>query len=57
MRNPVLCESHNEDIGFFVNPNLGTKSRVSRVLLHLLALPLSVTFLLSLVCVRSSLLS
>jgi hypothetical protein len=31
-RDPVLCEPLNEVIGFFVDPNLRTKSCVSRVL-------------------------
>jgi hypothetical protein len=55
-RDSVLCELLNEDVGFFVNSNLGIKSRISRVLLHLLALLLLFTFLLSLAFVRSSLL-
>jgi hypothetical protein len=56
-RDPVLCEPLNEDIGFFVNPNLRIKSCVSHVLLHLLVLLLLFTFLLSISCVRSPLLS
>jgi hypothetical protein len=56
-RDPVLCEPLNEDVGFFVNPNLGIKSCVSHVLLHLLVLLLLFTFLLSISCVRSPLLS
>jgi hypothetical protein len=56
-RDLALCELLNEDIGFFVYPNFGIKSCVSHVLLHLLALLLLFTFLLSLACVRSSLLS
>jgi hypothetical protein len=56
-RDPVLCDPLNEDIGFFVNPNLGIKSCVSHVLLHLLVLLLLFTFLLSISCVRSPLLS
>jgi hypothetical protein len=56
-RNLVLCEPLNEDVGFFVNLNLGTKSRISHVLLHLLDLLLLFTFLFSLSCARSSLLS
>jgi hypothetical protein len=55
-RNPALCEPLNEDVGFFVNPNLGIKSCVSRVLLLLLALLLLFTYLLGLACGRSSLL-
>jgi hypothetical protein len=30
-RDPVLCEPLNEDVGFFVNPNLGIKFCVSCV--------------------------
>jgi hypothetical protein len=56
-RDPVLCEPLNEDVEFFVNPNLRIKSCVSRVLLHLLVLLLLFTFLLDISCVRSSLLS
>jgi hypothetical protein len=56
-RDPVLCEPLNEDVGFFVNPNLRIKSCVSHVLLHLLVLLLLFTFLLSISCVRSPLLS
>jgi hypothetical protein len=56
-RDPVLCELLNEDVGFFVNPNHGIKSYVSCVLLHLLVLLMLFTFLLSISCVRSSLLS
>jgi hypothetical protein len=55
-RDPALCEPLNEDVGLFVNLNLGIKARVSLVFLHLLALLLLFTYLLSLVCVRSSLL-
>jgi hypothetical protein len=49
-RDPVLCEPFNEDVGFFVNLNLRTKSCVSRVLLHLLVLTVLFTFLLSISC-------
>jgi hypothetical protein len=56
-RDPILCEPLNEDIGFFVNPNLRIKSCVSRVLLYLCSLLLLFTFLLSLACGRFSLLS
>jgi hypothetical protein len=56
-RNPVLYEPLYEDIGFFMNPNLGIKSCVSQVLMHLLTLLLILTFLSSLSCVRSSMLS
>jgi hypothetical protein len=44
-RNPILCESINEDVGFFVNPNLEIKSRVSCVLLHLLVLTIVIYLL------------
>jgi hypothetical protein len=56
-RDLALCEPLNEDVGFFVNLNLGTTSCVSHMLLHLLVLLLLFTFLLSISCVRSSLLS
>jgi hypothetical protein len=56
-RDPILCEPLNEDVGFFVNSNLGIKSCFSRVLSYLLVLLLSFTFLLSSSCVRSTLLS
>jgi hypothetical protein len=56
-RDPVLCEPLNEDIRFFVDPNLRTKSCVSYVLLHLPVCLLPFTFLLAISCVRSSLLS
>jgi hypothetical protein len=56
-RDPVLCEPLNEDVGFFVNLNIGIKSYVSLVLSHLLVLLLSFTFLLSSSYVRSTLLS
>jgi hypothetical protein len=54
-RDPTLCELLNKDVEFFVNLNLRIKSRVSLVLLCLLALQLLFTFLLSLACDRSSL--
>jgi hypothetical protein len=56
-RDLALCELLNEDVGFFVNPNLGIKPHVSLVLLYSLALLLLFTFLLSLACGRFSLLS
>jgi hypothetical protein len=56
-RDPVLHEPLNEDVGFFVDPNIGTKFCVSCVLLHLSVCLLPFTFLLSISCVRSSLLS
>jgi hypothetical protein len=31
-RDPAFCELLNDDVGFFVNPNLGIKSRVSYAL-------------------------
>jgi hypothetical protein len=49
-RDPILCELLNEDVGFFVNSNLGIKSCFSHVLSYLLVLLLSS-------CVRSTLLS
>jgi hypothetical protein len=54
-RDPALCVLLNEDVGFFVNLNLGIKFRVSLVLLCLVALLLLFTFLMSLACDRSSL--
>jgi hypothetical protein len=56
-RDPALCELLNEDVGFFVNPNLEIKSCVSCVLLYLCSLMLLFTFLLSLACGRSLFLS
>jgi hypothetical protein len=52
----VLYELLNEDVRFFANLNLGIKSCVSHVFLHLLILFLLFTFLLSISCIRSSLL-
>jgi hypothetical protein len=46
-RNLTLCEPLNKDVGFFVNPNLRIKSRVSRVILLLLSLLLLFTYLLN----------
>jgi hypothetical protein len=56
-RDPTLCELLNEDIGFFVNLNLGIKILCLLCSLCLLVLLLLFTFLLSLACGRSSLLS
>jgi hypothetical protein len=53
---PVLCEPLNEGIGFFVNPNLRTKSCVSRVLLYLLVLTTVISLLIEYILFRSSLL-
>jgi hypothetical protein len=53
-RDHVLCEPLNEDVGFFVNPNFGTKSCVSHVLLYLLVLTLVVYLLIDLILLRSS---
>jgi hypothetical protein len=55
-RDLVLCEPLNMDVGFFVNSNLEIKSCVSHVFLRLLVLFLLFTFLLSISCIRSSLL-
>jgi hypothetical protein len=55
-RDPVLCEPLNEDVGFFVNPNLGTKSCVSHVLLYLLALTTFIYLLIEHILFRFSLL-
>jgi hypothetical protein len=56
-RDPALCELLNEDVGFIVNPNLGIKISCLLCSMCLFALLLLLTFLLSLACVRSSLLS
>jgi hypothetical protein len=55
-RDPVLCEPLNEDVGFFVNLNLGIKSRVSCVLLHLLVLTIAIYLLIEHILFRSLLL-
>jgi hypothetical protein len=56
-RDPDLCELLNEDVGFFMNLNLRIKILCLLCSLYLLALLLLFTFLLSLACDRSSLLS
>jgi hypothetical protein len=56
-RNLVLCEPLNEDVGFFVDPNLKIKFCISHVLLLLLTFLLIFTFLLSISCDRSLLFS
>jgi hypothetical protein len=53
-RDPVLYEFLNEDVGFFVNPNLRTKSYVSCVLLYLLVFTLIVYRLIELILFRPS---
>jgi hypothetical protein len=53
-RDLILYEPINEDVGFFVNPNLGTKSCVSRVLLYLLVFTLIVYLLIELILFRPS---
>jgi hypothetical protein len=55
-RDLVLCEHLNEDVGFFVNPSLGTKSCVFRALLYLLVLNTVVYLLIEHILFRSSLL-
>jgi hypothetical protein len=55
-RDPVLCEPLNEDVGFFMNLNLGTKSCVSCVLLYLLALTIIIYLLIEYILFISSLL-
>jgi hypothetical protein len=55
-RDPILCEPLNEDIRFFVNPNLGTKSCVSHVLLYLLVLTTVIYLLIKHILFRPSLL-
>jgi hypothetical protein len=54
-RNSVLCEPLNEDVGFFVNLNLETKSGVSHVLLYLLILTTIIYLLIEHILFRSSL--
>jgi hypothetical protein len=56
-RDPIFCELLNEDVGFFVDPNLGIRSCVSRVLLHLLVLHPFIYLLIEHILFRSSLLS
>jgi hypothetical protein len=53
-RDPILYEPLNEDVGFFVNLNLETKSCVSHVLLYLLVLTLVVYLVIELILFRSS---
>jgi hypothetical protein len=53
-RNTVLCEPLNEDVGFFVNLNLETKSCVSHVLLYLLIFTLVVYFFIELILFKPS---
>jgi hypothetical protein len=55
-RDPILCEPLNEDIRFFVNLSLMTKSCVFRVLLYLLVFTLVVYLLIDLILFRPSLL-
>jgi hypothetical protein len=55
-RDPVLCEPLNEDVGFFMTLNLGTKSYVSCVLLYLLALTIIIYLLIEYILFISSLL-
>jgi hypothetical protein len=56
-RDPVFCEPLNEDVGFFVDSNLGIKSCVSYMLLHLLVLTPFIYLLIEHILFRSSLLS
>jgi hypothetical protein len=55
-KDPVLCEPLNEDVGFFVNPNIRTKSCVSHVLLYLLTRTTIIYLLIEHILFRSSLL-
>jgi hypothetical protein len=55
-RDPVLYKPLNKDVGFFVNLNLGIKSHVSCVLLHLLVLTLVIYLLVEHILFRSRLL-
>jgi hypothetical protein len=52
-RDPILCEPLNEDVGLFVNPNLKTKSCVSRVLWYLFVLTPVIYLLIELILFRS----
>jgi hypothetical protein len=56
-RDPIFCEPLNEDVGFFVDLNLGIKSCVSHMLLHLLVLTSFIYLLIEHILFRSSLLS
>jgi hypothetical protein len=55
-RDPVFYEPLNEDVGFFMNLNLGIKSHVSCVLLHLLVVTIAIYLLVEHILFRSSLL-
>jgi hypothetical protein len=55
-RDPILYEPLNEDVGFFVNLNIGIKSYVSCELLHLLVLTIAIYLLIEHILFRSSLL-
>jgi hypothetical protein len=55
-RDLVLCKPLNEDVVFFVNPNIEIKSRVSCVLLHLLILTIVIYLFIEHILFRSSLL-
>jgi hypothetical protein len=50
----VLCEPLNEDVGFFMNLNLRTKSCISRVLLYLFVLTHVIYLPIELILFRSS---
>jgi hypothetical protein len=54
-RDLVLCEPLNEDVEFFVNLTLRTKSCVSHVLLYLVALTTVIYLLIEHIMFRSSL--
>jgi hypothetical protein len=55
-RDTVLCELLNKDVGFFLNPNLRTKSCVYRVLVYLLVLTTVIYLVMEHIMFRSSLL-
>jgi hypothetical protein len=55
-RDQILYEPLNEDVRFFVNPNIGTKSCVSHVLLYLLVLTTVIYLLIEHILFRSLLL-
>jgi hypothetical protein len=55
-RDLILCEPLNEDVRFFVNPNLEIKFRISCVLLHFFVLTIVIYLLVEYILFRSSLL-
>jgi hypothetical protein len=55
-RGSILCELINENVGFFVNLNIGIKSHVSCMLIYLLVLTIVIYLLVEHILFRSSLL-